>query len=103
MKSIPDILPNVISDHFNIENALQEVAVFSNYDEHELRLIEVNNDALPTGQVEPFVFAARDTSPIKIYIADVTPNEWSAICDGKISLPQGWPSQPKQIFKRNEV
>ncbi|OQY59919.1 MAG: hypothetical protein B6245_04070 [Desulfobacteraceae bacterium 4572_88] len=97
---IKNFIADVISEHFDIEAGLKEIAVFSEENDGEVRLIEVNENALPTGQVEPFVFAPREPLSVPIYIADVTPDEWKAICNGEIPLPEDWPHQPLRIIQR---
>jgi len=101
-----DIIGGIIQEHFDIESGLRAIAVFSEDRDNELRIIEVNENALPTGQVEPFVFAPQEKAMIPIYIADVTPDEWEAICNGQILLPDGWPKHPIRLIQRdvkNEV
>ncbi len=97
-----EILAEVFAEHFDIESSLKKIAVFSEENEQEIRLIEVNEDALPTGQVEPFVFAPGEKLAVPIYIADVTPDAWDAICDGKILLPEGWPREPVRIVGKGQ-
>ncbi len=97
---LTDIAGEIITEHFDIESGLKKVAVFSDDNDPELRLVEINADALPTGHVEPFVFAPGRQVPIPIIIADVTPGEWEAICKGGIPLPQGWPNKPVQVIDR---
>ncbi|MCP4347965.1 MAG: hypothetical protein GY795_20875 [Desulfobacterales bacterium] len=53
-----DIAGEIITEYFNIESGLKKIAVFSDDNAPELRLIEINTDALPTGHAEPFVFAS---------------------------------------------
>ncbi len=57
MSSISDVVDFVVHEHFDIETGLQQIAVFSQDDDSVLRLIEVNEEALPTGLVEPFMFS----------------------------------------------
>ncbi|QTA92981.1 hypothetical protein [Desulfonema magnum] len=98
--TITEIISEVVTEHFDIESGLKKIAVFSEENGQEIRLIEVNEDALATGQVEPFVFAPGKELAVPIYIADVTPDEWEAICEGKIHLPEGWPREPFRIIGR---
>lgn len=95
-----EIISQVITEHFDLESGLKKIAVFSEDSGQEIRLIEVNEDALPTGQIQPFVFAPEEKLPVPIYIADVTPDEWEAVCRGKILLPEGWPREPFRIIER---
>jgi len=97
---IGDIIERIVEEHFDIETGLQEVAVYSTDDDSVLRLLEVNNETLPTGQVQPFVFSPNDEVQVPIIIADVTSEEWKKIQEGRISLPKGWPAQPSKIFHR---
>ena len=102
MVLVMEVLENVVAEHFQVEPSLREIAVFSREDEQELKLIEVNEEALPTGQVEPFVFTPEKAQLIPIYIADVTPEEWLKIRQGKIALPKGWPSKAIKVIPREQ-
>lgn len=99
--SLSKIIGRLIQEHFEIEAGLRQIAIFSGENDREIRLIEINEEALPTGQVEPFVFSPDEQVPFPILIADVTPEEWDNICNGHIPLPEGWPSQPLKVFNRN--
>jgi hypothetical protein len=101
MSSVGDVVNWVVQEHFDIEAGLRQIAVYSEEEDSVLRLIEVNEETLPTGQVQPFVFSPDEDVPVPIFIADVTPEEWEEIQKGRISLPKGWPSQPLKIFHRN--
>lgn len=96
-----DIVERIVQEHFDIETGLQEVAVYSPENDSVLRLLEVNEETLPTGQVQPFLFSPNDEREVPIMIADVTPDEWKKIQEGRISLPKGWPSRPFKIFHKN--
>ena len=65
--TITKLLSEVITEHFAIESGLKKIAVFSEENGQEIRLVEVNEDALPTGQVEPFVFAPGKELAVPIY------------------------------------
>jgi len=43
-------------EHFEAEPALTKVAIFTAENAQEIRLLEVNNDAMPSRCVQPFVF-----------------------------------------------
>jgi len=101
--NINELIQELSKEHFDIETGLEKIAIYSNDKDDELRLIEVNNVAFPTGQVEPFVFASTKSYPIQIVIADVTPAEWEKICQGMISLPDNWPQKPSKVILRNQV
>jgi hypothetical protein len=98
-----DSLKQTVKEHFEIESGLHLVAIYSREVPHQFLLIEVNDEAIPTGRIEPFYFAPSEDFVWSIYIADVTRNEWEGIEKGTIKLPQGWIKKPILIFQRAEV
>jgi len=96
-------LKEVVKEHFTIEANLHLIAVYLRPSTHEFLLIEVNDDTIPTGNVEPFYFAPSEDFEWPMYVADVTRDEWAKIQNKVIKLPQGWPSEPTIIFHRAEV
>lgn len=102
MSSMAELVKRVIADHFALETGIEKIALFADEREQELRLVEVNAAALPTGQVEPFVFAAGEAVPLPMMIADVTPVEWEALTRGQLPLPQGWPQRPMRVYERGQ-
>jgi hypothetical protein len=96
-------LKQTIKEHFEIEKGLHLVAIYSIEVPQQFLLIEVNDEAIPTGRIEPFYFAPSEDFAWSIYIADVTYNEWEDIQKGTIKLPQGWIKKPILIFHRSEV
>ncbi len=53
---LTDIAGEIVTEHFDIESGLKKVAVFSDDNDPELRLVEINADALPTGHMEMYRF-----------------------------------------------
>ena len=51
-------------EHFEAEPALTKVAIFTAENDQEIRLLEVNNDAMPSGCVQPFVFRPSGNLPV---------------------------------------
>jgi hypothetical protein len=96
-------LRELAKEHFNIEPGLHLIAVYSKSFPSEYLLLEVNDEAIPTGSVEPFYFAPGKNFGWPIYIADVTCDEWTKIENNAMKLPQGWPREPMLIFRREEV
>jgi hypothetical protein len=96
-------LRELAKEHFNIELGLHLIAVYAQSFPSELLLIEVNDEAIPTGNVEPFYFAPGKDFRWPMYIADVTRDEWTQIENNAIKLPQGWPHEPMLVFRREEV
>ena len=92
-------IERLLAEHFAVEPGLRKIGVFSNPDDDVLRLIEVNDGTIPTGAVQPFVFEPTHDTPWRIFVADVTPDEWERI--GKeIGLPSGWPKVPLRVYER---
>ncbi len=91
----------VVVEHFEIETTLHLIAIYAKQLPHEFLLIEVNDEAIPTGNVEPFYFAAGEDFTWPMFIADVTRDEWTSIEKGTMKLPRGWPREPMLIFHRD--
>ena len=96
-------LKKEVKEHFEIESGLHLVAIYSREVPHQFLFIEVNDEAIPMGRIEPFYFAPSEDFVWSIYIADVTYSEWEGIEKGTIKLPQGWIKKPILIFHRSEV
>ena len=99
------LLKKVITEHFEVESELRLVAIYlrEKGSQAEFLLVEVNDDAIPTGCVEPFLFSASEELPWPIYIADVTVNEWARMQNGTINLPPGWSDKPLRKFNRADL
>ena len=90
-------------EHFEAEPALTKLAIFTAENDQEIRLLEVNNDAMPSGCVQPFVFRPSGNCPLPVFVADVTPKEWEDVKELRIELPKGWPRQPVEVIDRATV
>ena len=101
--TLRDKLNALVREHFEIEQGLKEVAVYSRGDHQEFLLVEVNDEALPTGTVDAFYFAPSDQFSKPLHVADVTSDEWNRIRAGVIPLPAGWPETPVLIIKKQDV
>lgn len=53
--------------------------------------------------VQSFYFPASDEIPYPLILAQVTPEEWQKILQGKIELPEGWNLQKQHIFVREAI
>ena len=95
-----DFVQRLAALHFQIEQSIEQIVWVRSGDEKEIRLIEVNRTALPTGSVEVFRFAPSQDVPFPMLIADVTPKEWDKIAGGDIRLPDGWDLESIQVFRR---
>ena len=71
----------------------------------EIRLLEVNVLLeTPEGeQVEPLDFSPGIADlNFRVLAADITPEQWRAIRENKLSLPAGWDPKNCQVFKRGK-
>jgi len=70
----------------------------------EIRLLEINRFLSPSenNTIEPVDFSPdSDGPPYKVFIADVTSDEWERIQrDPCANLPQGWQLEGYRIFAR---
>ncbi len=96
-------LRELAKEHFKIEPTLHLIAVYSQSSISGFLFVEVNDEAIPTGNVEPFYFAPGKNFEWPLYVADVTSDEWTKIKSSVIKLPSGWPRDPILIFHRAEV
>ena len=98
--SLDKIVKQVVESHFETEQGLVQIVWFPDPQGKEIRLIEVNRDTLPTGEVQTFRFAPSQEVPLPIRVADVTPEEWERIEKGQILLPDEWRGLPRRVFLR---
>ena len=97
------LLRKIAKEHFEIEPELSLIAVYSKKPAYDFLLIEVNEEAIPTGSIEPFYFAPTEDFPWPIHVADITRNEWTKLESNNIKMPPDWPNEPSLIFHRDEV
>jgi hypothetical protein len=79
--------------HYQVEPGLRAVYRLEGPDPIDLRikLLEVNEQTVPTGIV-PVGFAAHPPSGLHYpsVVIEVTPQEYEAIEQGRLGLPDGW-------------
>lgn len=84
----------LIDWHFRVEPSLREVYRILAEDElspnEPIKLLEINEATVETGEVSPFGFAGTDEIPFRTVIAEVTPQELERIRSDDIALPAGW-------------
>jgi hypothetical protein len=77
-----------------------------NADEREIRLVEVNNLIADQndGALEPIDFGVDigTESAHRLFVLDVTPDQWDRIVAGKLALPAGWSIDGSKSFERNQ-
>ncbi len=104
IQEIKDIVQRMVREHFETEDSIDRVIWFKNHnDTGEIRLLEVNREAIPSGAVMTFYVGKSKKFPLPALLADVTPEEWKKIRAGKISLPSGWSLKNAVEFVREEI
>lgn len=86
--------------HFEADHGIEQIIWIPH--EKEIRLLEVNRTAIPSGSVLVFPFAPSFELPFPMLIADITPTEWKQLRHYKMPLPEGWDLETAQIFQRFE-
>jgi hypothetical protein len=98
-----ELVRQLMRSHFDLEDGIERIIWVINGSADEVRLIEVNRDAIPAGDFYPFYFAPSQKFPLPIRIADVTPDEWEKIQRGEIALPPEWSLQQIKVFERSSL
>ena len=80
--------------HFEVEPDLVEVFRIMSDDEanpaEPIKLLEVNEATMPTGEITAFGFGASKDFPFRTIIAEVTPKEFAALKSSLGVFPNGW-------------
>lgn len=98
-----ELVQQLARSHFDLEEGIERIIWVINGSTDEVRLIEINRDAIPAGDFYPFYFAPSKKFPLAIRIADVTPDEWEKIQRGEITLPPEWSLQQIKVFERSSL
>ena len=90
--------------HLRFDSRLTQVIYLpSGAPEDEVRLLEVNTGLYP-GPDNPIVPVETPPAvkelPFRVWVADVTPNEWQQIQSNPALLPAGWSLEGNQIIRR---
>jgi hypothetical protein len=84
----------VLADaHFLIEDGLERVFIIrAGLDDprEPIKLLEVNANTVPLGSIEAIPFAGSKDIPFVTEIAEISPEEFSKLERGELSLPPGW-------------
>lgn len=70
--------------------------------EREIRFLEVNHDIMEMPPDLPIDFGVDrgGNDEHRLFVLDLTPNQWNLLQEGKISLPTGWTLDGYQLFER---
>jgi hypothetical protein len=102
MRDKDDVTDELVRHHFEIEPNI--VAIYRVIGDNEadpgepIRLLQVNSDTLPTGELMPFLFRATADVPYQTVIAEVTPDELDAL--ERQGLPAGWDLKRARKYER---
>ncbi len=69
----------------------------------EVRLLELTEDSPRTGEVFWLSFAPTKSLPIRLQIAELNPEDWEAVEEGRIPLPEGWSLERIEEYERPAV
>jgi hypothetical protein len=102
-----DVAKELITYHFHVEPELMAVYRFKSNDEEAsdepIKLLEVNDATIPSGSIDPFIFASTKDVPYKTVIAEVTTSEFEMLRGDKSCWPEGWDLDRADRFSREEV
>lgn len=89
--NVPDQVLRVCRDHVVTAPRTQRILWFPSAEGEPIRLLEVDESALPGDAVWSFKFAATGDYPA-IHVATVTPEEFERVAAGEKGweLPEGW-------------
>ncbi len=94
----------LIDWHFSVQPDMREIyrIIMPSEDEPNdpIRLLEISDSTLPTGEVMAFGFRADGDIYYPSIIAEVTPDELERIRQGKIPLPSGWDINTARLYLR---
>lgn len=96
-------IQNIAREHFEIEQSVEVIAIYTNSLKSEFLFVEVNAEAIPSEIIEPFYFSPNHDFKWPLYVANVTPEEWIKIKSRMIKLPPGWENRPIAVLQRDKV
>ena len=93
--------------HFDTDNGVVRIFCLpTNAPLREIRFLEINKLIPATTPLEAFDFGVdidNGANGHSLYVLDVTPDQWEAIQNGKLTLPTGWSLDGKQELRREAV
>ena len=79
--------------HHESEESITSIYLISSDDEdgqnEPIKLLEVNRETVSSGIVPVTIMPSGDI-PFSTTIIEITPNEYTDVTNGKLSLPDGW-------------
>ena len=92
--------------HFLIEEGMERIFIMRAGLEdlrEPIKLLEVNANTVPIGSIEPIPFSATRDVPFVTEIAEISPNEFTQLMEGKLVLPPGWSIRDAVSLERTDV
>jgi hypothetical protein len=98
--SYEDACRMLIRAHTENEPALEQIYLVPDPERQEVRLIEINPETAPTGELMLFELGRTPDFPFRSVIGEVTASEWESIRVGALPLPAGWALPPEPVWRR---
>ncbi|MGH7270647.1 MAG: hypothetical protein ACREJ3_09470 [Polyangiaceae bacterium] len=98
-----EIARELAKHHFVIEDGMESIFIMrAGLDDprEPIKLLEVNANTFPTGSIEPIPFSTTDDVPYVTEIAEISPDEFAQLKDGKLVLPPGWALEDAEAMTR---
>lgn len=92
MSDIKEVAKKLADAHRAADPATEMIKYFPDAAGDQVRLLEVSTAAPTTGEVLPFQFGSDPSHGIdfKSVVILLSPSEWQAVQENKLSLPTGW-------------
>lgn len=84
---------------FSTDPELIRVEWFNTDDDVVVRLLQVTDMTISTGEVQLFGFGPSHDFPYAMHLGQVTLGEWLGVKDGEIPLPRGWDFARRRTFE----
>jgi hypothetical protein len=102
-RNLENIVETLVNEHFELDESLEKVIWIKSGKTPGIRLLEINPETPPTGQVLSFYFPPSDEIPYALYLAEIKPEEWLKVLQNEMPLPEGWSLENHQVFSRELV
>ncbi len=101
--NLESVVEKLIQEHFELDESLEKVIWIKSGKTPAIRLLEINPETPPTGEVLSFYFPPSDEIPYALYLAEIKPEEWPRVLQNEIPLPEGWSLENHRVFSREMV
>lgn len=95
---LESVVEKFVNEHFALDGSLAQVIWIKAGKTPAIRLLEVNPETPPSGEVLSFYFPPSDEVPCGLYLAEIKPEEWQKVLQNEIPLPDGWSLENYQVF-----